>query len=160
MVSLVSACKNSAVDGMEHFLVVFSFIPDDKLTWAPAPTAKSAIQIAAHTSLYAARFAKMIRERKLPSHDNLDEFLARRAAEEAAITRRAEIEPIFRAGTDEVLAALDSLTPEEIGSRLVFSADVSVPMTWLMGLPGSHANSHTAQLDYLQTCWDDQEVHF
>jgi len=36
----------------------------------------------------------------------------------------------------------------------------SVPMTWLMNLPGRHAMSHGAQIDYLQTCWGDQEVHF
>ena len=35
-----------------------------------------------------------------------------------------------------------------------------MPMTFLMNLPGIHANAHAAQIDYLQTCWGDQEVHF
>ena len=140
--------------------MVFSFVPDDKLTWTPTPTAKSAIRIAAHTALYAGRFARMIKDGKLPGSDNLAEWMAQRNAEEAAITSRTEMESIFRKGTDEVIAALDSLTPEVIGATLESGFGWSMPMTLLMNLPGLHAISHAAQIDYLQTCWDDQEVHF
>jgi hypothetical protein len=160
MESLIASSKESAIAGMEHFLKVFSFVPDDKLTWTPTPTAKSAIRIAAHTALYAGRFAGMIRDRKLPAIDNLAEFIAMRDAAEAAITSREEIESIFRNGADEVLAALDSLPPEAIKTVMDSGLGWSVPMTWLMNLPGNHAMSHAAQIDYLQTCWDDQEVHF
>ena len=139
---------------------VFSFVPDDKLTWTPTPTAKSAIRIAAHTALYAGRFARMIKDGKLPASDNLTEWLAQRNAEEAAITCRTEIESIFRKGTDEVIAALDSLTPEEIGTSLDSGLGWSMPMTRLIDLPGWHATLHAGQIDYLQTCWGDQEVHF
>ena len=160
MESLVASCKESAVHGMEHFLKVFSFVPDDKLTWTPTPTAKSAIRIAAHTALYAGRFARMIKDGKLPASDNLTEWLAQRNAEEVAITCRTEIESIFRKGTDEVIAALDSLAPEAIGTSLDSGLGWSMPMTRLMNLPGWHATLHAGQIDYLQTCWDDQEVHF
>ena len=160
MESLVASCKESAVQGMEYFLKAFSFVPDDKLTWTPTPTAKSAIRIAAHTALYAGRFARMIKDGKLPGSDNLAERMTQRNAEEAAITSRTEVESIFRKGTDEVIAALDSLTPEAIGATLESGFGWSMPMTLLMNMPGLHAVSHAAQIDYLQTCWDDQEVHF
>jgi hypothetical protein len=157
--SLISSCKKLAVDGMEEFLKTFSFVPDDKLTWTPTPTAKSAIRIAAHTALYAGRFARMIETRKLPFTDR-EEWIARRNAEEAAIVNRTDIEVIFRRGTEEVLAALGLLTPETITSPLDFGIGYSPPMTFLMNLPGMHSISHAAQINYLQTCWDDQEVHF
>ena len=160
MESLAASYRESAVRGMEHFLKVFSFVPDDKLTWTPTPTAKSAIRIAAHTALYAGRFARMINDRKLPSSDNLAEWLAQVNAEEAAITSRIEMESVFRKGTDEVIAALDSLTPEAIGSSLDSGLGWSMPMTRLMNLPGWHATLHAGQIDYLQTCWGDLEVHF
>src|SRR6185369_2669101 len=118
MDSLVASCKENAVWGMEHFLKVFSFVPDDKLTWTPAPTAKSAIRIAAHTAIYAGNFARMIEDRKLPPSDTLQEWIAQMNAAEAAIICRTEVESIFRKGTDEVIAALDSLTPEAIESSL------------------------------------------
>jgi hypothetical protein len=145
---------------MEEFLRVFSFVPDDKLTWTPTPTTKSAIRIAAHTALYAGRFARMIETRKLPPMDNLEEWLARRNGEEAALTDRAQIEPIFRQGTAEVLAALDALTPELIAEPMDFEVGYTPPMTSLMKFPGYHAIGHAAQINYLQTCWDDQVVHF
>src|ERR1051325_2334025 len=112
MESLIASSKESAVRGMEHFLKVFSFVPDDKLTWTPTPTAKSAIRIAAHTAIYAGNFARMIEDRKVPAVDTLPEWISTMHAAEAAITTRAEMESIFRTGTDEVIAALDSLTPE------------------------------------------------
>jgi hypothetical protein len=160
MESLVALCKESAVQEMEYFLKVFSFVPDDKLTWTPTPTAKSAIRIAAHTALYAGRFARMIKDVKLPGSDNLAQRKAQRDADEVTITSRAEMEHIFRKGTEEVLAALDSLPPEAVGTSLDSGFGWSMPMTLLMNMPGLHANAHAAQIDYLQTCWGDQDVHF
>ncbi|MBX3117612.1 MAG: DinB family protein [Fimbriimonadaceae bacterium] len=159
MEDLVNSCKESAVQGMEMFLRNFSHVPDDKLDWTPTPTAKSALRIAAHTALYAGRFAHMIREKGLPKMDSLEAWIAERNAEEEAITSRAEIEAIFRKGTDEVMAALDSLTPEDVAMSLDSGLGWSMPMTFLMQLPGWHATLHTGQIDYLQTCWDDQEVY-
>jgi len=156
---LIDSCKRSAVQEMEHFLKLFSHVPEDKLTWTPMPTAKSALRIAAHTALYAARFAYMIREQKLPSSDNLSEWLAQRNAEECAITTRSEVIAAFRKGTDEVLAALDSLSPEVIASSLDSGQGWSMPMRQLMNLPGWHATLHAGQIDFLQTCWDDQEIY-
>jgi hypothetical protein len=157
--NLVDHCKKSAVQEMEMFLRNFAHVPDDKLTWTPAPASKSAIRIAAHTALYAGRFARMISERNLPVVDNLDEWLAARQAEEDALTSRQEIEAVFRKGTDEVLAALDSLTPDEIGFVLDSGQGFSISMSHLMTLPGWHATLHCGQIDFLQTCWGDQEIH-
>lgn len=144
---------------MEFFLRNFSHVPDEKLSWTPTPTAKSAIQIAAHTALYAGRFARMIRDRRQPAPENLNEWLAERDAEEVAITSREEVETIFREGTDEVLAALDTLMPEDLEMSLDSGQGWSMPMKQLIGLPGFHATLHAGQIDYLQTCWDDQRVY-
>ena len=141
MEDLVASRKDSAVRGMEHFLKVFSFVPDDKLTWTPTPTPKSAIRIAAHTALYAGIFARMIKDRKLPGSDNLQQWLAQRNASETAITSRTEVESIFRKGTDEVIAALDSVPPEAFGISLDSGLGWSMPMTFLMNLPLEDATS-------------------
>ena len=159
MEDLVASSKKRAVDGMEMFLRNFAHVPDDKLAWTPTPTAKSAIRIAAHTALYAGRFARMIQDRKVPVVDNLEEWLAERNAEEVALTSRTEMERVFREGTEEVIAALDSLSEEEVGMTLDSGQGWTMPMTQLMGFAGWHATLHCGQIDYLQTCWDDQEVH-
>lgn len=158
-VDLIELSKQRAVSGMEMFLRNFSHVPDDRLTWKPAPTAKSALQIGAHTALYAGRFAAMVRAKQLPVPENLSEWLAERNAEEAAVTTREDVERIFREGTAEFLAALDTLTPEDIELSLDSGQGWSVPMTQLMNLAGFHATLHMGQIDYLQTCWDDQQVY-
>ena len=155
----VDSAKQSAVSGMEMFLRNFSHIPDEKLDWTPAPTAKSAIRIAAHTALYAGRFAHMIRDRRLPVPENLEAWLEGRNAEEAAITTRDQVEVTFRKGTAELLAALDALTPEDLDLSLDSGQGWSILMRQFIGIPGMHANLHTGQIDYLQTCWDDQQVY-
>lgn len=160
MDSIIASYKESVVNGMEGFLKTFSFVPDDMLTWSPTPTAKSAIRIAAHTALYAGRFAQMIRERKLPQNQGRLERLARMNEAEAAITSRTEMESIFRKNTEEVLAALDTLKPDDMEITLDSGLGWTVPISFLMNLPRNHAMTHESQIDYLQTCWDDQVVHF
>lgn len=144
---------------MEFFLRNFAHVPDDKLNWTPTPTAKSALRIAAHTALYAGRFAEMIRNRAVPAPENLAEWLVQRDAEEIAVTTREEMEKAFREGTAEVLDALDTLSPEDLETSIDSGQGWSMPMTQLIGLPAFHATLHAGQIDYLQTCWDDQQVY-
>lgn len=101
----------------------------------------------------------MIRNRKLFMPEDLNAWLAEREAEEIAIKTREEVERAFREGTAELLEALDSLTPEETEMTLDSGQGWSFPMTQLMGLPGFHNTLHAGQIDYLQTCWDDQHVY-
>lgn len=156
---VIELSKKSAVDGVEMFLRNFSHVPDDKLAWSPTPTSKSALRIAAHTALYFKFFAKMIREQALPVIGDEKEWLAARNAEEVAVTSRAEVETLFRDGLAEVLAALDSVSPEDAEKSLDSGQGWSMSMRFVMGLPGWHTTLHLGQIDFLQTCWDDQQIY-
>ena len=101
----------------------------------------------------------MIRDRQLPSPVNIEEWVAANVAEENAVKDRVEMEQIFRKGTEEVLAALDSLTHEELEINLSSGGGFTMPMKQLINLPGWHATLHLGQIDYLQTCWDDQQIY-
>lgn len=158
MEDLIACCKQSAIEGMEYFLNTFSFVPDDKLTWTPTPTAKPAIRIAAHTALYAGRFAIMIKNFKNPAGYDMPGWKARRDAAAASITSRTEVESTFRKGTEELIAVLNSLSPEALGPTV--DSGLGCSIIDLINQPGMHAMCHAAQIDYLQTCWGDQEVHF
>lgn len=155
----IETAKQRAVGGMDMFLRNFAHVPDDKLNWSPTPSSKSAIRVAAHTALYAGRFARMISDRQLPAPTNLEEWIANNNAEEAALTDRVEMERVFREGTAAVIAALDSLTANEIDQTLKSGNGFEMPMKQLINLPGWHATLHLGQIDYLQTCWDDQEIY-
>lgn len=101
----------------------------------------------------------MIENRATPVVGNLEEWLAQRNAEEIAITNRAEVEAVFREGTEKVIRALETLTPEEIESSIDSGQGWSMSMKFLMNLPGWHATLHLGQIDFLQTCWGDQEIY-
>jgi hypothetical protein len=156
---LIENSKRDAVTAMEWFLRNLSKVPEEKLTWSPSPTSKSALQIAAHTAVTAGNFANMIRARTLPGGDELRDFINRTSAAEKSLTDIEEIKTLFRKNTDDVLAALDSLSPEDTEIILDSSLGWTMPMTFLMQLPAFHAIGHTAQIDFLQTCWGDQEIY-
>ncbi|MEI8281638.1 MAG: DinB family protein [Armatimonadota bacterium] len=151
----IELSKLTAVQGMDMFLRNFSYVPDDKLNWSPTPTSKSALRVAAHTAVTNSNFADFIRNRKLPAGDDIPGFVARTAAAEAAITSREEMERVFRENTQKVLDALDMLSDEDV--EIVFDSGMS--MKFLMRLAGWHATLHLGQIDYLQTCWGDQQIY-
>lgn len=152
-------CIEEATEGMEYFLRNFSFVPEDHLTFRVTPTAKTPIEIAAHVAVFPARFARMIRDMELPSPDNLDEWLSQVRAEEAAIQSRDQMIEVFRQGTSTVIEALEGVSPEQTAISLDTGFGWKMPVTRLMRLPGWHATLHAGQIDFLQTCWGDQQIY-
>jgi len=142
---------------MEMFLRNLSHVPADKLTWSPTPTAKSALQIAAHCAGYSGGFARVIRSGKFPATG--EEFLAPINAAISAITTVDEAVAVLRQGIDDTVAALDTVQPEQIDAMLETPIGPT-PFLFFMTIPANHLLLHTGQIDYLQTCWDDLEVYF
>lgn len=150
---------NYAQQGMNDFLRNFSYVPDDKLHWKPFPTANSAIRIAAHTALYAGRFADMIENRSLPAPETVDAWVAKNNAEEEALTDREEMISVFHSNTDRVIKVIKSLSLQDLELRLDTGQGWGFPMTQLIKFPGWHAVLHNGQIDYLQTCWGDTKIY-
>ena len=155
----IDLSKLTAVQGMDMFLRNFSHVPNDKLTWTVTPNSKSALRIAAHTAVTNANFAEMIRNRRVPTPEEVPDFVARTTAAELAITNREEMELVFRENTQKVLDALDTLSDEDIEIELDSGQGWTMSMKFLMRLAGWHATLHTGQIDFLQTCWDDQQIY-
>jgi hypothetical protein len=156
MEDFIAICSEQAKDALDHFLNDLGFVPADKLTWSPTPTAKSALQIAAHCAGYSGVFASIITAGKFPY--SLEEFRGRVQAAIDSITTLEEAEAMLRKGIAETIAALDTVKPEQIGA-IIDAPHGQTPFTFFMTLPARHLNNHGAQIDYLQTCWGDQEVH-
>jgi hypothetical protein len=101
----------------------------------------------------------MIRERRLPQPSDVQAWVAGCDAQEVAITNRQGVEEAFRAGIEEVLAALGALTPEDLDVTLDSGQGRTITMKQLIALPAWHTTLHLGQIDYLQTCWGDMEVY-
>ncbi|MBA4293082.1 hypothetical protein C0431_08930 [bacterium] len=155
----IETAKKNTIENAEIFLRNFSHVPDDKLNWSPTPTSKSALRIAAHASLYLHRFAEMIATQSVPAVNNLDEWLAEVHAEETAIKNRDQVDAAFQSGIEAVNNALDSLTPADLENSIDSGQGWSMSMTFLINLPAWHTTLHLGQIDYLQTCWNDQTIY-
>lgn len=155
----IELAKLTANQGMDMFLRNFGKIPEDKLTWKPTPTAKSALQVAAHTAVTNSNFADFIRNRAVPSVDNLNEFLERTSAAELAITNKDEMEQAFRANTQKFIDALDTLSQEDLELQIDSGQGWSMSMRYIIRMAGWHATLHCGQIDYIQTCYGDQQIY-
>ncbi|HEX5323921.1 MAG TPA: DinB family protein [Capsulimonadaceae bacterium] len=158
MEDMIAMCKERATEALNYFLNTLSFVPADKLTWTPTPTAKSALQITAHCAGYSGGFAAIIRAGKFPWSG--EEFRNMVHATIDSITTLEEAEAVLRKGIADSLAALDTVKPEQVGAMIDAPALGRTPFLFIMTLPASHLEGHATQIDYLQTCWDDQVVHF
>ena len=153
---VITLCKNRATRALEYFLNTLSFVPADKLDWSASPTAKSALQIAAHCAGYSGAFATIIRAGRFPW--TLEEFRARVDSAIESVTTVEQAERMLRQGIADTLAALDTVQPEQIDAT-VDAPHGQAPFLFFMTVPALHIEGHAAQIDYLQTCWDDQVVH-
>ncbi len=139
-----------------RFETTFGFIPDDKLDYAPSPTTKTPLQIAAHTAMSNFVFASIIRRE--PPTKPFAEIQAEMAQKEAALTTRAQVLETLARSVQAVNDALDAITDETVGIDVptpVFTA----PMSFWMDLPSRHMDNHAAQIDYIQTVWGDMDWH-
>lgn len=159
MDDMVATCKQGAVSGMETFLKTFSFVQDDRLNWTPAATAKTPLQIAAHAACTAGNFALLYRDGKFPPVE-AGKFMEYMKQAESVVTTREQAVELLKKNTADLVAALDTMTPEKIALTVDTPFGFAAPMSMFMMVPGVHARNHAAQIDYLQTCWGDQDVHF
>jgi hypothetical protein len=156
MEDFIAICKERTTEALDRFLHILSYVPADKLTWKPTPTAKSAFEIAAHCAGYSGRFADVISAGAFPW--SVEEFRRQILAAIDSITIVEQAEAMLRQGIADSLAALDTVKPEQIGSTIA-SPQGQTPFIFFLTLPALHLEKHAAQIDYLQTCWGDLEVH-
>lgn len=156
MEDMILSCKQRATEALDTFLRGLSFVPADKLTWSPTPTAKSALQIAAHCAGYSGAFADIIRAGKFAW--TLEEFQGQVRARIQSITTLEQAQAMLRKGIADSIEALDTVKPQQIGS-MIEAPHGQAPFTFFLTLPAFHLEGHSSQIDYLQTCWGDQEVH-
>lgn len=157
MEETITRCKEQASQAMEMFLRNLSHVPEEMLSWSPSPTSRSSLQIAAHVAGYSLGFARLLRAGQFP--ESAEEFLRPIQADVESVTSREGAEEMLRRGIEDTLQALDTVRPEQVASILETPIGPT-PFLFFMTIPANHLWLHTGQIDYLQTCWGDQQVYF
>ena len=142
----------------ERLLHLFSFVPDDKLTWTPSPTAKSSLGIVAHCASVSEFFAKVITRTMPENMASPEEFFKWLADSEAKITTREGAVASVKAATTNLCKAIDTVNAGNIDTA-PNSPFGSVPMQFWIHQGGDQLAGHVGQIEYLQTIWGDLDNH-
>ena len=154
----VEGARQGATAARDRFLKLLAAVPDDKLNWSPSPSAKSALQVAAHAAVSYRAFGAILRGDPLPA-TTVEEIRAHSSAEEAKLRTRQDVVAAIEAGSEEVDAAIAGLSEERLGSTVKMPM-FEAPMSFFIALPAVHLYGHGGQIEYLQTIWGDTDFHF
>ena len=143
---------------MEKVNKSLSFVPDDKLTWKPSPTAKSALEIATHIGVVNMAMADLIKNRK-STFATVPELFEWMGAEEKKYTSRDAVISLLDAGAAKITATLNALTVKDLEEGVVVAPFGERPLRRFIFIPEGHTSDHASQIDFLQTIWGDVEFH-
>jgi hypothetical protein len=154
----IAQLKEATESARHHLLNTFAYVPDDKLGWSPSSTARSAVHIVSHCGMANQAFAMVIRGEELPVMGTPEEAseMIRNAGRN--ITTREEAVKLVEDTTDEVLRALETITPDRLDTN-PNSPFGPMPFTFWANLPSMHMSGHAHQLAYVQTIWGDLTDH-
>jgi hypothetical protein len=133
-----------AAKDMAHNL---DFIPADKLSWKPAPTAKSALDVANESVGFAKGMLPMLSGGSF-TPPNFTPATTAQAAKELLISTGKEYAQALRA-----------LRPEDM-ERKVDLGFGTFPLAQAAGMPVIELVHHRGQVCYIQTLLGDTEDHF
>lgn len=144
-------------DAVESVVRNIRAMPEDRLTWQPAPTTRTALDIFQECAGAAGFFAGILRERK--SAPFTPETLDRMREQRQAWSTLEEAERALRTRSEDFYAAVAAVPDEDL--------DVQVEMPWgqtqtlaeVMGLHFWNLTYHTGQLAYIQRLYGDVEMH-
>ena len=137
-----------------RLLHLFSFVPDDKLNWAPSPTAKSSLRIVAHCGLTSAFFADLITGKMPEKMPTPDKFLQSLHDAEETISTREDAIALVKATTADLCSAIDTVNAKNIDT-VADSPFGALPLRFWIDQGSAQMAGHAGQLEYLQTVWGD-----
>jgi hypothetical protein len=122
------------------------FVPEDRLSWKPAPDSKSALECAAEAAIFMKSMIPVLAGAEWTPPDY-------------APPSRAEVQEMLRSGSKEYAAALRAIPPERL-AEVVSTPFGDTPLGQLAGFPVVDVIHHRGQVCYLQTMLGDRENHF
>jgi len=151
---MASEQLKAAADGVDQarkrMLWALEHVPEDKLGWSPAPTAKSTLGILSHLIASNAFFTSALGAGAVNEPP---------AQDAGTLTDRQDAIDRLNAGTDALIEAIKGLPEDRINATVPTPfGDTSVQ--FILRIAGIHTFGHAAQVEYLQSCWGDTDFHW
>ena len=155
----IEGAKANFIQAKQGFLKNYSEVPEDKKTWAPSSTARSAKDILFHTAWAISSIHGMLKGTPFGGPSTAAADIEFREAE-AACPSSEEALNALETHSRNLLDWMDTLTPSYLEKLVEAPFGLgSVPVAIAIGFPAMHTNHHTAQLEYLQTIYGDRVWH-
>lgn len=157
-IPVVEAAKAELSRAVDRVKKAFETTPDDRIHWAPSPSARTPIQQVAHCANSLDGMMRWFQGEEFDTSD-MQALDTKWREEEKAFTTRSAVLARLDETSNNFQKYLDGLTPEQVaGVHATPFGDF--PMAEAITWPADHLRGHSAQMDYTQTCYGDLDWHF
>jgi hypothetical protein len=132
-------------------------MPEDRLTWQPAPTARTAMDIFQECAGAPGMFARILRERR--SVDMTPETFGKMREERQAWNTVDKAEEVLRSRSEDLYAAILAVPDEDLGVEVRMPWGEMSPLAHVMVFHYWNLTYHFGQLAYIQRLYGDVEMH-
>ena len=130
--------------------------PDERLHWSPAPTARTPLALVGHSAVALGHIKNMLDGTPCWAGTTA-EADAIFMEEEKSFKTREEALDLLNKNFQAYVDLLNGLTPEDMDKLVTLPFGLGqAPLHATMGAGIWHTQSHTAQLEYIQTAYGDR----
>jgi len=157
MSEVVEAAKAEFTRAKDRMSRSLATTPDDRINWAPSGTSRTPIDQVAHAAMSISGMQDWFSGKPFPfaTMQDLDAFSRE---QEKKFTTRDEVISLLDQNSAAYFVWLDSLTDDQLSAMLSMGG-MTFPMSAAITFPADHIRAHTAQIDYIQTIYGDQDWH-
>lgn len=155
----IENAKAEFLHAKEGMIKALNTTPDERINWAPSPTARTPIQQVAHSAASIGHITGMLRGNPfaVPTPEEADKGFREW---EQQFTNRDEVLELLNQNSDAFVTWLDSVTPEQLNTLVTLPFSLgTAPIQAMLSAPTLHTRFHTAQIEYMQTIYGDQDWH-
>jgi len=135
-------------EGLPMLLNGVKAMPEEKLTWKPAETARTAMEVAAEAVSMLSACAGMLENRGMSKHGD----------DESRPTTVAELEAAAKEGAAKLYAVIRAF-PEADFEKTLDLPWGKMSFFQIMSYPYWNIMWHAGQINYIQTLYGDTEMH-
>ncbi|MGC4045960.1 MAG: DinB family protein [Armatimonas sp.] len=156
---IIQNTKTEFLQAKEGMVKAFVTTPDERINWAPSPTARTPVQQVAHSAAAIGHITEMLSGNVFAPQTTEEADKGFREWEQQFSTRE-EVLALLNQNSDAFITWLDNVTPEQLGGMATLPFNLgTAPIQAMMSAPASHTRFHTAQMEYTQTIYGDQDWH-
>jgi hypothetical protein len=157
MQDLIEKTKTDFLQAKDRFCRVLAATPDDRINWSPSTTARTPVQLAAHVANSVKALHMTMNGQPFAVNSTAEADKSFRDWERQFNTRDAVLSLIDK-NSAAYVAWLETLTPECLDTMVEMPFGMApMPVKAVITFQPLHMDSHTPQLEYIQTIYGDHD---